>query len=368
MANIRGALRKTIPVLLLIALGVSFEWLMLTNTSPQSVIAAIRGPLPAPAINYQRPTFQTGVVFPQWGADAYSPSNHNYAFGLGEITQQTAARWVELPVNLDQSNISSTQVSATSYTPTPQSVYQGILTAHRMGYHVFIVPLLSVGHGAWSGYVHFSSDADTQAWFTSYWRAYAPYVVAAQRAGAEQLAIGTEFTMLELASPSLWNTLIAKAHAIFHGRLTYDMNWSTLDSQPPSWMFNPALGAIGVSEYLSLAPTSQRLDPALLPGLWKQLVRRRLDQLALRLGKQVVVSEIAYRNSSDTGYYPFVATTKAPADPTEQAAAYNAALQNCVTDPLIGGIYFWGWSIPVFAPNWLPAAQTMRHWYTSPLA
>jgi hypothetical protein len=133
-------------------------------------------------------------------------------------------------------------------------------------------------------------------------------------------------------------------------------------------MFNSALTAIGVSEYLSLAPNNQRLDPALMSGLWKQIVRRRLDQLALRLGKQVLVSEIAYRNSSDTGYYPFVASTKAPADPAEQAAAYDAAIQNCVNDPLIGGIYFWGWSIPNFGPNWLPAAQTMRHWYTSPLA
>jgi len=366
--NNRGALRNVMTTLLLIALGVSFEWLMLTNSSPQSVIAAIRGPLPPPVIHYQRPTFQMGVVFPQWGADAYSASNHNYAFGLGEIQQQTAARWVEIPVNLDQTTPNSTQVGAVSYTPTPQSVYDGIRTAHKMGYRVFVVPLLSVGKNIWSGYVHLSSAAETQAWFESYWRAYAPYIAAAQRAGADQLAIGTEFTMLEQAPPSLWNTLIARAHAVFHGRLTYDMNWSTLDAQPPSWMLNPALTTIGVSEYLSLAPNRQRLDPALMPGLWKQIVRRRLDQLALRLGKQVFISEIAYRNSADTGYYPFVATTTAPADPVEQAAAYNAALQNAIADPLIGGIYFWGWSIPNFGPNWLPAAQTMRHWYTSPLA
>ena len=368
MAHLRGALRKAIPALLLMALGVSLEWLMLTNTSPQSAVAVIRGPLPPPVVDYQRPAFQTGIVFPQWGADGYSPSNHNFAFGLGEIQQQTASRWVETPINLAQPSISSTQVSAVSYTPTPQSVYDGILTAHRMGYHVFIVPVLSVGQGAWSGYVHFSNPADTQAWFASYWQAYAPYVAAAQRAGAEQVSLGTEFTMLEQASPSLWNTMIARAHAIYHGRLTYDMNWSTLDSPPPSWMLNPALTAIGVSEYISLSATSQRLDPSLMPGLWRQIVRRRLDALALRLGKQVVISEIAYRNSTDTAYYPFKSTTKAAPDPAEQAAAYNAALQNSVADPLIAGIYFWGWSIPTFQPNWLPAAQTMRRWYTSPLA
>ncbi|HLY29572.1 MAG TPA: hypothetical protein VKQ36_00965, partial [Ktedonobacterales bacterium] len=189
-----------------------------------------------------------------------------------------------------------------------------------------------------------------------------------QRAHADQLAIGTEFTMLETEPAGLWNALIAHAHALYHGRLTYDMNWSTLDTPPPDWMRNPTLTAIGVSEYLSLAPKSEYIAPAQLSGLWRAIVRRRLDLLALRLGKPVLISEIAYRDSADATFYPFKATSTAPRDPAEQAAAYDAALQNTVTDPLITGVYFWGWSVPNFEPNWLPAAQTLHHWYASPLA
>ncbi|SRR5579875_99955 len=367
-AFLKGFARKGLPIMLLIVLGVSLEWLLLTNSSPLAVVAAITGPLPTPSVHYQRPAFQTGIVFPQWGEQAYGKTDHNFAFGLGEIQQQTAAHWVEITVNLAQAAPDATDVGSVSYTPTPQSIYEGIMRAHKMGYKVFIVPLISVGQNIWSGYIHFGSLADAQTWFANYWRAYAPYIAAAQRAHADQVAIGTELTMLEQEPAALWNTLIAKAHALYHGRLTYDMNWSTLDAPSPDWMRNPALAAIGVSEYLSLAPKREHIAPALLPGLWRSIVRRRLDLLALRVGKPVLISEIAYRNSADATFYPFKDTTPAPHDPIEQAAAYDAALQNVIADPLIEGIYFWGWSVPTFEPNWLPAAQTLHHWYTSPLA
>jgi hypothetical protein len=54
-----------------------------------------------------------------------------------------------------------------------------------------------------------------------------------------------------------------------------------------------------------------------------------------------------------------------PSDPEEQAAAYNAALANALVDPHITGIFFWGWSIPLFEPNYKPAAAVLYKWFTS---
>jgi len=39
-----------------------------------------------------------------------------------------------------------------------------------------------------------------------------------------------------------------------------------------------------------------------------------------------------------------------------------------IDDPHISGIFFWAWSIPLFAPNWLPASKILHKWYTSYLA
>src|SRR5579864_3046032 len=38
-----------------------------------------------------RPQFQTGIVFPQWGTNAYSTTDPNWQIGLKDIQEQTGA-------------------------------------------------------------------------------------------------------------------------------------------------------------------------------------------------------------------------------------------------------------------------------------
>jgi hypothetical protein len=365
---IRRIVRLTSPVLLTVLLGVCIEWLLLTGSSPQAVVAAIQGPTPTPIVVYNRPDFQTGVVFPQWGATAYSHSDRNWGIGLSEIQQQTASRWIEMPVNLYQPALAVPEVTVAAYTPTPDSVYSGIRSARAAGYHVFVVPLLTVGTHTWAGVIRYSSPTLTRRWFDSYWSAFQPYVRAAAQAGADQLAIGTELGDLESAPSHLWNALIAHARAVFSGALTYDLNFTSLGFPVRPWMDNPSLTYIGVSEYQSLVYTPRRLDPIAAPLLWQDEVQARIDDFSLRLGKPLVVAEVGFRNSADTFYHPWSYASTLPPDPGEQAAAYNAVLQDVLPDPHIVGVFFWAWSVQPYEPNWLPAAQVLHRWYTSPQA
>jgi hypothetical protein len=320
----------------------------------------------------RRPSFQTGIIFPQWGTNAYDTTDKNWQVGLTDIQNQTSAQWIEIPINLFQSSVTSTHVTVSDITPTPNAVATGIRTAQASYYHVFIVPLLSVGGIlTWSGSIQFSTTQQMQQWFDSYWQALQPYVVAAAQAGAEELAIGTELEKLQLAPATLWNQLIERVHQIFPGKLTYDINWSSLYYQIPSWLHSPLLTAVGVSVYIPLTYTPQRLDPAILPRLWQEKIGKLLDSFSIQLTKQVFISEIGYRNSAFALYRPWERDAQAqaePADPEEQAAAYNAALMNVVVDPHIIGVYFWAWSVPLFEPNWKPAAKILYKWYTSPQA
>ena len=375
---------------ILMMLGVLLQGLLLSGHIPFVHLSQFRShatPLPfqqyqtvvasrdqntTPVLRMQRPNFQTGMIFPQWGTNAYDSTDKNWQVGLNDIENQTSAQWIELPINLYQSSVTSTQVTVSDMTPTPNAVATGIRTAQARYYHVFIVPLLSVGGTlTWSGSIQFSTTQHMQLWFDSYWQALQPYVVAAAQAGAEELAIGTELEKLQLAPAPLWNQLIERVHQIFPGKLTYDINWSSLYYQIPPWMHNPLLTAVGVSVYIPLTDTPQRLDPAILPGLWQEKIGKLLDSFSIQLTKQVFISEIGYRDSAFALYRPWERDTQAqaqPADPEEQAAAYDAALMNVIVDPHIIGVYFWAWSVPLFEPNWKPAAKILYKWYTSPQA
>jgi hypothetical protein len=381
----------------IMVIGASFQWLLVSGNNSLSGITSalgnqfstnpinqVRDEATTMSLRFHRPTFQTGVVFPQWGTTAYSASDANWQVGLKDIQQQTAAQWIELPINFYQATINSTQVLTTDRTPSPQAVAAGIRIAHAKHYRVFVVPLLTVTDPrgfTWSGSIKFDTVQETEAWFASYWQEYQPYVSAAAQAGADQLAVGTEFELLQVAPGTLplWNQLIAEIHQVFHGRLTYDINWSSLyyyqpPSQPPSWLRNSSLSAIGVSVYNPLATeTQQHLDPNpdKLAALWKANIRDTLDTFAGQIGKPIIVSEIGYRDSAYALYQPWRRDAIAqaqPRDPIEQAAGYDAALMNVLADPHITGIFFWAWSIDLFQPNYKLAAKVLHKWYTSPMA
>ncbi len=361
--------RATLLTLLAIALGLSVEWVLLTGSTPGTVIAAVQGPPTTAYVQYSRPGFQTGVVFPQFGPDAYSASNRNYGIGLGEIRQQTAARWLQLIVNLYQPSLTSLDIGpAPPYTLTPQSLQDGIAAAHAAGYRVFVVPLLTVGKSEWAGSIPNRSYAIDSTWFDHYWQAVEPYAAAAAQAGAEQFAIGTELFLMERAPTQLWTTLIDHFSAVYPGALTYDMNFTSVGGGVWNWLRDPAIASVGVSEYFSVTDSPQRVPPEQVAALWRERVQAPLDAYAAEFGKPIILSEIGYRNSADCLFVPYQKVTAAPSDPAEQAAAYNAAVQDSLDDPWITGIYFWAWSLPPFSPNWLPAAQVLHRWYNSPAA
>lgn len=345
-----------------------------TVGSAQSPISAVTvTPRPAqPGKYYQRPDFEAGVVYPQWNQTSYGPNDTSWQNNLPAIQSQTAARWLEMPILFAQPTPTSTQISAGLSTPTVESVVYGIRAARALGFHVFLVPLFSVDvQGAWAASIQFSTAADTQRWFDSFWQAFQPYVEAASIGGADQVAIGTEEVWLQqYAQPALWNTLIARVRSIFPGIITYDMNWTSLGSPIPAWFSNRDLGIVGVSEYIPMIDTRERLTLADIIPLWRDKVKAQLDTLAQQTRKPVILSEIGYRNSADALYHPwFPDSTVSPPDPAEQAAACEAALTNIIPDPHIVGVFFWGWdSVGGFKLSDQPATAVLQKWFSSPLS
>jgi hypothetical protein len=293
------------------------------------------------------------------------------------MQDQTGARWVEIEIDLYQDTSSSTTVHAGPTSSSPDDMANGIQIAHGDGLHVFVVPHLFYGpQAAWGGLITFSSAQQATAWFAGYWQALLPYLQAAQRVGAEQFALGNEYVGIEQASSSLWTTLIDRAAAVYTGNLTYNINHGHYTARP--WMKDPRLAYIGVSMYEDIASAPGPLTFAQIAGVWKQRIIPELDFFSKSIGKPIVLSEIGYKNSTDTLYHPWVAySTGALPDPQLQADAYKAALLAAFSDKNIVGLYFWHWTdVPhnpsdindLYSPNGLPAAQVLQTLYLSPAA
>jgi len=355
---------SVVALLALIAGGFLFSIRSYSGTLAQAKTSPARA---TPTTQAHPTTFERGIIYPQWSQNGYGTQDTAWQQGIATMKTQTAAQWIEIPVLFSQATSSSTTVKVSTSAPDVQSFTEGIERAHALGYRVFFAPLMQVRQpGGWSGSIAFTTSAQEQAWFDSYWQALQPYITAAAGEHVEQMAIGTELQTLQQTVPApFWNQLIARIHSIFNGTLTYDMNWSSLSQTMPNWLKNPALTYIGVSEYIPLLNTPARIDPAAMPALWQQKVRPQLDALARTLNKPLLITEIGYRNSADTLYHTWEATSTAHADPVEQAGAYNAALSNILRDSHIAGSFFWGWDdVGMFAIAGQPAVQVLHQWYT----
>lgn len=322
---------------------------------------------PKPCEAKQR-SFEMGVAFPQYRTNAYGGSNTTWLTEMPQMRAQTSACWVEMPILFRQSSLTSTTVMPGPSTPSIASFTYGIQFAHSLGLHVYVSTLLyAEGPQAWSGAIKFTTGTDEQAWFGSYWEALKPYAQAASQAGVEQFSIGTEEEWLQINAPAdLWNSLINNLHSVFAGPLTYNMNWSDLVKPVPAWMSNANLKLIGISTYLPQVNSWERLDEQQIANLWATSTKPELDTFATALGKPLFLSELGYRNDVYALYQPWASVNTGPADPAEQAAACQAALDSIISDQNIVGVFFWGWdSTGAFNLKDSQAASVIQHYYSS---
>jgi hypothetical protein len=293
----------------------------------------------------KKPGFETGMVTPQWSPGGYG--NAAWDAEISAMQLQTNARWIEMPIEFEQP-FHNSEVVDTKTAPLPVNFEQGVLSAKKLGLHVFVVPHLDVrtDTNAWSGTIKFDSRVGMQLWFNAYFAAWKPYLVAAQTAGADQLSIGTEIQWMQYHAPaSMWKHFIDQVSSLYHGKLTYDTNWTSDPiPTPPSWWSYSKLSAIGISLYRSLENSQKLMTPAEYASGFKSQAKKYLDAYAQMLSKPLIVTEIGYRDDSYPGFNPWDSGVKRAPNQEQQAMAYSTALKILLSDPYIHGVFPWGWS------------------------
>jgi hypothetical protein len=209
-----------------------------------------------------------------------------------------------------------------------------IRDAHALGLAVMVKPHVWVP-ASWAGAVAMESEDGWRRWFASYRGELARIARLAADEKADALAIGTELA-LTTQRPE-WRDLIAGVRASYSGTLLYVAHNADEAETVPFWS---ALDAIGVSLYPPLGADDDRGERR---GTMRATADR-LDALAARTGKSVVVAEIGLRSAQGAAAKPWESAEEraSAADPSLQAAVladWLAALDR----PRIRGVLVWRW-------------------------
>jgi hypothetical protein len=236
------------------------------------------------------------------------------------------------------------------------------------GMRVLVKPHVWVPQ-SWAGAVKLESEADWQRWFAAYEQA----VVHIARIAAEEKAygfvIGTE--LRHATQRPEWQTVIAKVRAVFPGLVFYVAHNADEAEQVPFWS---SLDAIGISLYPPLGADDDRATRA--AAIAGELAR--LDALAERFGKPIIVGEVGLRSAQGAAAMPWQSAEERAAAPAPQLQAeVLAEWLDALDRPSVRGVLVWRWlSDPAaggltdtdFTVQGKPAADVLRCAWTGACA
>jgi len=226
-------------------------------------------------------------------------------------------------------------------TPSKERIRLFIRESHKRGFTVMLRPLLNEGSlvpdGKWRGSIQ---PQDIEAWFSSYGNIVLRYAKLAEEEGVEIFDIGTELTSLE-GETNQWLKLIGAVRSVYHGQLTYSLNWWRLSYNVDVW---DKLDFISVDAYFALdAPLEATVEQ--LIAAWQPWIEQ-LAQSKTSLNKPLVFTELGTTSQTGSHQRPWVGEHNTPLDLEAQRRYYAAACQASLS--LVNGIYWWsvGLDIP----------------------
>jgi hypothetical protein len=217
---------------------------------------------------------------------------------------------------------------------TDEELRTAIRDAHALGLAVLVKPHVWVPE-RWAGSVAMNSEDDWRKWFANYQRELERIAHVAAEEKAEALAIGTE---LEQASQRPeWNEVIAAARRVYSGRLLYVAHNVEEAERVPFW---DRLDAIGVTLYPPLGTDEDRDGQRSI----MRTIADRLDVLAARTGKRIIVGEIGLRSAQGAAARPWESAEERVSAPDPALQAEVLADWLAILDrPTIEGVVIWRW-------------------------
>lgn len=227
------------------------------------------------------------------------------------------------------------------FTPAAETGYleRSVRIVRDAGRRWFWKPHLGYwGHFAWRGAIEFGEDEAAWSRFFEHYRAFiVDQATFAEHHGIGLFAVGVELDAT-LHRESDWERVFEAVRKVYSGELVYAANWDAIERVP----FWDAVDRIGVHAYFPLSesddPTTEELRAA-----WDAPLAR-LEALAERHRKPVLIAEIGYPRSKDAARSPW-AYGEWDGDGVRELRQrlLEAALDRLEPAPFVSGIYWWKW-------------------------
>jgi hypothetical protein len=209
-----------------------------------------------------------------------------------------------------------------------------IRDAHALGLAVVVKPHVWVPN-RWAGTIAMPSDKAWQKWFDSYRRELSRIALVAEMQGADALAVGTELS--QTTQRPEWQALLGDTRGIYSGRLFYVAHNVEEAEKVPFWH---DLDAVGVSLYPPLGSDCDRDG-------WRMTMRAvadRLDALAARTAKPIIVGEVGLRSAQGAAAKPWESPEERASNPAPALQAEALLEWLSVLDrPSVKGVLIWRW-------------------------
>jgi hypothetical protein len=204
-----------------------------------------------------------------------------------------------------------------------------IRDSRSLGLKAIVKPHVWVD-GAWAGAVVPHGVAAWAKWFANYTREILRLARIAAEEGADIFCIGTE--LARTTSRPEWNDVIRAIRAVFPRRITYVAHNADEAEVVPFW---DRLDLVGVSLYPSLETDRDRV---------MRSAADRLDAIAARTGKSILVGEIGLRSADGAAVKPWESAEErqAESDMKIQADILSEWLR-ALDRPAVAGILVWRW-------------------------
>ena len=350
------------------------------------------------------PDFQRGIVFggDEWSSPLY-PYGSSGAHASLTALAATGASHVRLLVTgfMDNAHNATAVYSiappSALATTTVAAFSDAVAHAASLGLKVVLCPVLDPNwdilpagarssaspHSTWRGTIGdaFTSQAEFDAFFSSY-RAWAfPYFNAASAGGAWMIEVSSELDFM-FAAPQAeagWRALVADLRAMFPGKLSCAVDEST--ALKMEWA--STLDFVGLDVYDGLgAPLPLGTAPLVedLVAAYEANVAPSLEALVAK-NLSIIISETGFQSRPNCHVRPWGTELLDPDDDSAwllvvdvncQNNAYEALMRFALSKPYIHGVYLWLWrSDPTtggtyngdFTPYAKPAESTLRRWY-----
>jgi hypothetical protein len=261
----------------------------------------------------------------------------NHGFGTPSATQalvaakQMGAGAVALVPFLWQPDSASPQLVRGNDMPDGD-LRAAIRDLHRLGLAAVVKPHVWVP-GSWAGAIAPQSEPAWRTWFARYQAEIVRLAKVAGEEGAEAFAVGTE--LLKTTQRPEWSEVIGAVRAVFPRTLLYVAHNAEEAEAVPFWR---DLDRIGVTLY---PPLGEAGDVEGRQAVM-EAVARRLDTLAAREHRPIVVAEIGLRSARDATLKPWESPEERRAEPDPVIQAEVLAEWLKVLDrPAVRGVLIW---------------------------